>query len=149
LDKSLKAKVLFEISQIDKLLDDSDPLLDTCKIRPPDFIEMSACAMVLYSFYNSIENIIILISKHYNEFLTNGNKWRIELLDKAFINNKERKQIFTNELQERLEEYLRFRHFIRYANGFKLEWERMEDLINNIQITWETAKENIKNFLEN
>jgi len=41
LDNGLKAKVLYEISQIDKLIGDAKPLFDLCKIREPDFIEIS------------------------------------------------------------------------------------------------------------
>jgi hypothetical protein len=40
LDNGLKVKVLFEISQIDKLIGDSKPLFDLCKLRTPDFIEI-------------------------------------------------------------------------------------------------------------
>ena len=149
MDNVLKAKVLFEIAQIDKLLNDSKPLLDLCKLKTPDFIELSACAMVLHSFYNGIENILTLIFKHYDGHLPNNHKWHIELLDKAFESDKDRKQIFSKEIEKSLEEYLKFRHFVRHAYGFQLEWERMEDLINGINIFWENVKENINNFIEN
>jgi uncharacterized protein (UPF0332 family) len=148
LNNGLKTKVLFEISQIDKLLDASKPLFDLCKLKEPDFIEMSACAMVLHSFYNGIENILILIFKHYDEKLPHSIRWHMELLDKAFIPEKDRDQIFENELQKTLEEYLKFRHFVRHSYGFQLEWERMENLINEISIFWKNIKDNINNFLE-
>jgi len=66
LNNALKIKLLFEISQIDKLLNESSPLINLCKLKEPDFIELSACAMILHSFYNGIENILILIFKHYD-----------------------------------------------------------------------------------
>jgi hypothetical protein len=149
LDNGLKVKLVFEISQIDKLLNDSKPLFDLYKLKIPDFIEMSAGAMVLHSFYNGIENILILIFKHYDEQLPNSNKWHMELLEKAFVTNNNRKQIFSNELQKRMEEYLKFRHYVRHSYGFQLEWERMEDLITEISIFWETIKKDINNFIEN
>ena len=149
MDNGLKTKLLFEISQIDKLLNDGKPLFDLYKIKTPDFIEMSAGAMVLHSFYSGIENILILIFKHYDEQLPNSNKWHMELLDKAFVSEKNRKQIFSNESQKRLEEYLKFRHFVRHSYGFQLEWERMEDLINDIKDFWEIIKKDINNFIEN
>ena len=65
MDNTLKTKLLFEISQIDKLLNDSKPLLDLYKIKTPDFIEMSAGAMTLHSFYNGVENILTLIFKNH------------------------------------------------------------------------------------
>jgi hypothetical protein len=149
LDNGLKAKIVFEISQIDKLLNDSKPLLDLCKLKIPDFIEMSAAALVLHSFYNGIENILVLIFKYYDEQLPKSNKWHMELLDKAFISEENRKQIFNTEIQETLEEYLKFRHFIRHAYGFQLEWERMEELINGMENFWIVVKENIDTFIEN
>jgi hypothetical protein len=141
--------MVFEISQIDKLLNDSKPLLDLCKLKVPDFIEISAAALVLHSFYNGIENILVLIFKHYDNQLPTSNKWHMELLDKAFVSDERRKQIFKDELKDTLAEYLKFRHFIRHAYGFQLEWERMEDLINQIEISWEAIKGDFNSFIEN
>jgi hypothetical protein len=149
LDNGLKAKIIFEISQIDKLFNDSKPLFDLCKLKTPDFIELSAAALVLHSFYNGIENILVLIFKYYDEQLPKSNKWHMELLDKAFMSEKNRKQIFNNDIQETLEEYLKFRHFIRHAYGFQLDWERMEELIKGIENFWIIVKENINNFIGN
>lgn len=125
----IKAKITFEISQIEKLLDSGKPLFDLCKIKTPDFIEMSAAALLLHSFYNGLENILVLIFKHYNKSLPNGIKWHMELLEQAFTFKEVNKSIFRIELQEPLDKYLKFRHFIRHSYGFQLEWERMEDLI--------------------
>jgi hypothetical protein len=147
LDNGLKAKVLFEIGQIDKLLEGSKPLLDLCRLKVPDFIEMSAAALLVHSFYNGIENILVLIFKHSGETLPAGNKWHVELLEKAFSKTAERQPVFKIELQETLEEYLKFRHFIRHVYGFQLEWERMEGLITKIMDTWKTVKENIQDFI--
>ena len=149
MDSALKTKLLFEISQIDKLLNDSKPLLDLYKIKTPDFIEMSAGAMTLHSFYNGIEDILTLIYKFYDGQLSNSNKWHMEILEKAFMSDERRKNIFSIDLQTKLEEYLKFRHFVRHSYGFQLEWERMEDLTNGISTLWETIKKDINIFIEN
>jgi hypothetical protein len=149
LDDKLRKKILFEISQIDKLLEDSKPLLDLCKLKIPDFIEMSAAALTLHSFYNGIENLLIIIIKHYHERLPSGDKWHMELLDKAFIPNEDGKQILKIELQKPLEEYLKIRHFVRHTYGFHLEWTRMEDLINNINSIWQDIKKCLHAFINN
>ena len=49
--------------------------------------------------------------------------------------------------KETMEEYMKFRHFVRHIYGFQLEWERMEGLINGINDFWKIIKENINNFL--
>jgi hypothetical protein len=48
-----------------------------------------------------------------------------------------------------MEEYLKFRHFIRHAYGFQLEWARMENLIKEIENMWKILKENLNTFIEN
>jgi len=146
LDNKLKAKLSFEISQIDKLISDGNPLLKLCEKKIPDYIELSAAALLLHSFYNGIENILILILKNYKEEVI-GEKWHSELLNKAFVSNTNRKQIFRNELREKLEEYLKFRHFIRHAYGFQLEWLAMEDLVKGVEYVWGKVKEDVKGFM--
>jgi hypothetical protein len=69
-------------------------------------------------------------------------------LDRAFITAENEKPIFRNELQEPLNEYLKFRHFIRHAYGFQLEWERMEDLAKELNDIWIKIKEDITTFIE-
>ena len=149
MDNSTNAKITFEILQIDKLVSEAKPLLRLCKIKEPDFIELSAASMVLHSFYNGIENILILIIEYFEGKLPNSNKWHMELLEKAFIPVKNRKQIFKKELQEIMEEYLKFRHFVRHSYSFKLKWEQMENLINSMESVWGSVKENLNSFLEN
>ena len=65
------------------------------------------------------------------------------------MSNVDRNQIFNKKLQEPLEEYLKFRHFIGHTYGFQLEWIRMEYLITHIKTIWQTIKESIDSFLEN
>ena len=58
MDEKLKIKILFEISQIDKLLNDGKPLLDLCKLKTPDFIEVSAAICLRWSG-SAIDAILI------------------------------------------------------------------------------------------
>ena len=148
MDNNINAKIIFEISQIDKLICEAEPLLKLCKLKELDFIELSAAAMVLHAFYNGIENVLILIIKYFEGKLPNGNKWHMELLEKAFIPLRNEKQILRNDLQETMEEYLKFRHFVRHAYSHKLKWEQMEYLINSIKNNWDNIKENLNLFLE-
>jgi len=81
LDNAVIQKIQFEIEQIDELLDSTNPLFDLCKIREPDFVENCGIALILQSFYNGIEKIVLLIIKNKDSSLPNGNKWHKELFD--------------------------------------------------------------------
>jgi hypothetical protein len=63
LDNNLKIKIEHEISRIEKQITDAKPLLALCIIEEPDFVEITATAQILHSFYNGVESVIILFLK--------------------------------------------------------------------------------------
>ena len=89
MDNEITQKVQFEIEQIDQLINESSPVFNLCKIREPDFVERCGIALILQSFYNGIEKILLLIVKHNGLTLPKGNKWHKELFDVAFIHFKQ------------------------------------------------------------
>ena len=104
--------------------------------------------MVLHSFYNGIENIIVMIFKGYGEVLPIGYNWHMELLEKTSIQCCNRKIIFNSELKCQLEEYRKFRHLVRHIYNYKLNWAMMEGIMNNINSIWSRIKENLNKFIE-
>jgi hypothetical protein len=145
--ESLEKKINLELENIDKLFLEAKPLFDLCKLRLPDFVEASAAALILHSFYNGIENILLLIAKNYNE-TTSGVNWHTQLFENAFQKTEKHTNIFTDEIKAPLKEYLTFRHFIRHAYAYSIDAVRMKPLIQNVELTWATAKENIKAFVK-
>jgi hypothetical protein len=133
-------KVEYEISQIDLLLNETEPLLKLVCVRVPDIVETAALGLFLHSFYNGIENILKFIMKEVYGKLPSGNKWHKELLDLCFIKTKNENILFDEKLKDILDDYLSFRHFIRNTYTFKIKWERMEDLIMNISQNWNNIK---------
>ena len=149
LDNAIIQKIQFEIEQIDELIDASNPVFDLCRIKEPDFIEKCGVALILQSFYNGIEKLILLIIKNKDIKLPTGIKWHKELFDKAFKKTKNRTHIFKEELYESLYEYLQFRHFIRHAYGYILKWEKMKNILFEMTALWEKIKEDINIFIKN
>jgi len=127
---------MFEIGQIDKLLEQVDPLLKLCKLKDPDFIEMSAMAAVLHSFYNGIESIFLIVDKYKNQSDLKSAGWHKELLNRA-VNEL---NIISIESRDILVEYMQFRHFFRHAYNFQMNWKKMEHLAFGIVSIWEQVK---------
>jgi hypothetical protein len=148
LDNELNEELLLDISHVDRLIGESKPLFDSCELKTPDYTEMAACAMTLQSFYYGIEKILIFIFQNYDEPLPNGGKWHKELLSNAFAPDKNRKPVFSNISQIELREYLKFRHFIRNAYIFQLEWDKMKNLTTNLHAIWETTKGDLLTFMK-
>lgn len=143
----LHEKIIFEMSEIDKLLNGVGPLLLLCKQRKPDLIETMASAAVLHSFYNGLENIFLNIAKDYDKSIPGGNKWHKKLLEQM-ITGITRKPVLSEEIYQKLNEYLIFRHFFRHAYSYRLDWDEMKELVLNIESVWTQVKAEITDFLK-
>jgi hypothetical protein len=148
MQKETSLKIEYEISQIDELISETEPLLKLSHLKIPDNVETSALGLFLHSFYNGIENITKIINKEKYGKLPSSIRWHKELLDLCFVKEKDNKQLFDNELKDVLDDYLSFRHFIRHTYSYKIKWERMEHLILNIDNNWNKIKFEILKYIE-
>jgi hypothetical protein len=149
LDKNLKIKIEHEISRIEKQITDAKPLLDLCKTREPDFVEITATAQILHSFYNGVESVIMLFFKNSGEKLPNDTHWHKTVFEMAFGNNSKNIKIFNDDIKEKLEEYLSYRHFIRHSYSSELKWNEMAPLVKELEETWKIIKSNFEMFVKN
>ena len=149
MDDNVREKIEYEISRIEKLLGDAKPLLDLCKLKEPDFIEITATAQILHSFYNGVESVVILFLKSINEKVPNDGRWHKTLFEIMFGKNSKDAAIIRNEIKNSLEKYMYFRHFIRHSYSSELDWSEMEILVKNLEETWKTIKADFELFIKN
>jgi hypothetical protein len=147
LDETLKIKIEHEISRINKLITEAKPLLDLCKIKEPDFIEITAAAQIFHSFYNGVESVIIIFFKNLGEKLPNDIHWHKTLFEMAFGNNSKSIKIFNGDKKETLEEYLSYRHFIRHSYSSELKWNEMSLLVKELDEIWLKVRSDFENFI--
>lgn len=144
MDESTKAKIDFEISQIDELVSKSSVLISLVKVKEPDFIEISAIGSILHSFYNGIENIFQLYAKSQNYNFKQSNQSHRDLIDFVFNSNQD----FLSDKKSLLEEYMGFRHFFRHTYGYTIKWERCSHLFLGLADFWNTIKSEIEKLDE-
>jgi hypothetical protein len=149
LDNNLKEKIKHEISRIEKLLYDAKPLFNLCKIQEPDFVEITATAQILHSFYNGVESVIILFLKSINEKAPNDIRWHKTLFEITFGENSRNIVILRPDIKEQMEKYMYFRHFIRHSYSSELKWNEMETLVKNLGEIWKKIKIDFELFIEN
>ena len=87
MDDKVKIKIEHEISRIDKQITDAKPLLSLCKTKKPDFVEVTATAQILHSFYNGVESVVILFLKNFAEKIPNDSMWHKTVFEMIMRNN--------------------------------------------------------------
>jgi len=142
-------KIKFEITEIEREMESYKLLFEKAKLQKPDLIEMTAIASVLHSFYNGLENIFLIISKNIDKEVPTDFNWHIKILNNMTNINAVRTNVISKELADNIEDYLAFRHFFRHSYKFKLDWEKLEDLSNNLYVIWERYKNEINIFIDN
>jgi len=147
LDENIKIKIEHEISRIEKLISDAKPLFDLCKTRDPDFIEISAAAQILHSFYNGVESVVILFYKNIGKKLPGDIRWHKTLFEMMFENNANGTRIFRDEIKENLNEYLLYRHYIRHSYSSEFKWSEMKPSILGIEEIWIKIKEDFEKLI--
>jgi hypothetical protein len=117
------------MAQLDQLLEAYQALVTKSVTTPPNFIELSALATMLHSFYTGIENIFKRIAIEIDGNMPSGAFWHSELLDAMMRSTPARAAVVSSELRITLKEYLNFRHVFRQSYSFSLHWEKPDSTV--------------------
>jgi hypothetical protein len=150
MDKNnLEKQLYIEIENLERLVKEiilvTDRFTDT-----PDFIETRAAGSIVHDFYCGVEKIFKRIVIYVNSELPKSYDWHTELLlQMAHPTETIKTTVISEELLEKLKEYLRFRHLFRNIYGFELKWERFKNLSLSTPEVLCELKDNLNKFLEN
>jgi hypothetical protein len=98
----------------------------------PSALEKRLAASFLSDFYMAAERIFKLLARVIDRELPQGDDWHKQLLRQMSVEFVEiRPAVIDKRLYRSLEEYLKFRHLVRYIYGFQLDYQRFEYLIDN------------------
>ena len=148
LDDRALAHIERELRQIEDLFHAYRTLLSKASINEPNLVELTALAGVLHSFYNGVEIVFQTIAKRVDGQMPTGSNWHWELLHLMARKTDNRHPVVSPETIDRLEPYLGFRHFVRHAYSFRLDWTKMEDLVLELDEVWATFRQDIRIWLD-
>jgi len=142
----VKEQVTIEQAQIDQLFLAYQSVIDKSLQETPDFIELSALATMLHSFYTGVENIFKRIALKIDGHLPSGFASHSELLTIMSRPTPRRPSVVSETLRIHLSAYLSFRHVFRHAYSFQLEWDKMRDLVSQSEATWRQLETELNQF---
>lgn len=125
----LREQLAVEAAQLQQLFEVHRPLLESCRHREPDAIELSALGAFLHSFYTGIENLFRRVALELADGIPQGEAWHRRLLLQMREPTPNRPALLSSSLEERLKPYLQFRHVFRQAYSFQLHWPKMAPLV--------------------
>ena len=100
--------------------------------------------------YCGIEKIFERIAVSIDNDLPGGENWHIDLLHQMEEPVEgAREKVISEELMKKLKEFLRFRHLFRHIYGFRLTWEKINPLCNDMENVLNKFKEEINCIFKN
>ncbi|MFB3904049.1 MAG: hypothetical protein ACE15E_11400 [Acidobacteriota bacterium] len=141
---ALTADIQRQSDALSKLEEEARGLLESGGSSP---IERRAAGSILHDFYTGVEKVFQRIAIELDGGLPAGPDWHSDLLLRMTIGIEQRRPpVITEELAERLGEYLRFRHVFRHLYGFELRWELCRELLGDLPATLEDIRKQLRNF---
>ncbi|GAB4542632.1 MAG: hypothetical protein Kow0063_34890 [Anaerolineae bacterium] len=111
-------------------------------------LELRGLASYVHEFYTGIEGIFERIAVELGEGLPQGEYWHVDLLNQmAEMQPGRRPAVIDEPLRARLRDYLRFRHFFRYAYDYQVEWKKLQPLVEDMPDVLTQLKAQIEAFL--
>lgn len=124
----LPKQILAEKENVEMALDN---LKDAMARKEKSIVEWAAVGAFLQNIYNGVENILKQILSEKNIEIPKSDTWHKDLVNLSVSSG-----VISEQLSDRLYEYLTFRHFFVHAYGFMLEESHLKDLASNIQDVW-------------
>ncbi len=147
--EELREEINFELTQMEKVVQELLALYQEVAGRTPTAREKAAAGAFLAQFYNGVENILKRISRFYGVPLPAGETWHIELFTRFCVPPYgPLPALFDSSLASSLAPFRRFRHVFLHGYSFDLDWERMSEGIRQVETVFRQLKKALLAYLE-
>lgn len=145
--QALAYELAAEREQLERVVGTVQKYLDGLA-EEPDELEVRGFASLLHDFYQGCERIFERIALRIDDDLPSGPNWHTLLLQRmARPWGEERPAVINQALEQKLLEYLRFRHLFRHTYGYDLQWERIRELSEALSGLWQELSAQLTTFL--
>lgn len=110
---------------------------------------VDSAALNLHGFYSGLERLFELIADIVDRSKPTGAEWHRELLQQMSTEIPTiRPAVISENTRIQLEEYLRFRHLVRNVYTFKLNAEKMSQLVENAPNLYQRVNRELSTFAD-
>jgi hypothetical protein len=102
---------------------------------------------MLHSFYTLIEKILESLAREMDGAVSRSDQWHRDLIGQMAAPTAFRQAVISEELADKLKEYLAFRHLFRGASIVLMRWNKMQPLANRAGETFRQFESELSAFL--
>jgi len=145
----LTTRIAQELDALDKVVERAKRAFDFAIKNPgTQDLYLDATALNLHDFYTGLERVFYQIATTIDESVPTSRNWHRELLIQ--MGNEwplVRPAVISEETQELLDEYLRFRHVVRNIYAFEFDPERLGKLVQNLELVFSRIRNELHAFV--
>lgn len=136
-----RKKIARTVGRVERALEK----IDILPIDAREFIERALAADIA-EIYTGFEKIFERIANEIDKQLPKGERWHTDLLTQMVERRPERPPVISEGTQQRLREFLRFRHKVNNIYGDELIYEQAEKHAKRIGKLFESVTEELDAF---
>ncbi|RPI88493.1 MAG: hypothetical protein EHM41_01060 [Chloroflexi bacterium] len=144
----IRGRISQELENLDRVVKRAELSMKKAQSDPLDAdLFYDSVALNLHDFYAGLERLFQYIAVNVDKLVPSGSEWHRELLNQMALEIPGiRPAVLSNDVVEKLHEYLRFRHVVRNVYTFQFDPERLSRLVNNLQNIFSQTAQDLEDF---
>jgi hypothetical protein len=146
--EELREEISIELELLEAVIREISALRQDVMVRVPTVREKTAAAAFLAQFYGGVENILKRIHRFHGLQPPTGDTWHTDLFRRyCEPPYGDLPLLFDELLAVKMAPYRKFRHVVYHGYGFQMEWDRMNEGIENIADVFSRFRTTLANYL--
>jgi hypothetical protein len=144
----LAARIRAELKELSLLVDRAKHGWEKAKTQHDDYY-LDGVALNLHGFYSGLEKVFEKIAAKVDGSVPTASNWHQELLQQMSLEiDGVRPAVISEETRELLEDYRGFRHVVRNVYTYHLNPEKMEHLVNGVDLVLQKLTFQLSTFAD-
>ena len=137
-----------DLGDVEQIVNRTDTIYKKA-IVSNEFAYYDALALNLHGFYMGVERIFEDIARTIEQHLPTNEKWHRALLQQMSLEIPSiRPSVIQKQTSTCLDEYLRFRHFVRHGYTFNFQANRVKELAEMLPGCFTAVQQDLNNFIQ-
>lgn len=147
--RTIAAEIKESLAELESLTKELTHRFSPLRSRKPRALTLRGLASYLHDFYTGCEEIFLRIARDLNNQVPTDMDWHTRLLHQMTLDVPGvRPALLNRKTEEKLRDYLGFRHVFRHLYGRNLDWVKLRRLCRAQPPAFRALARDIRQFLK-